>query len=516
MMTPTYASPDVEPDAVRRALAKAGFELDAPVATRRVLLDTFDGRLHDAGLRLEHHTVAGKSRLVLVGTGTAPAHATATGLPTSASDVPAGPLRARLAPLLEMRVLLPTLTIDSVSTVASQRDRTGKLVTSVAIDEQLHANSTQLATPHWLGKIEPLLGYEKAAQRADALLEGLGLQKLDEDLVTLAAQAAGVDLRGTSISPTVRLDPALPAFDAYRSVLANLALAIDVNWQGTVDDVDSEFLHDLRVAVRRTRSVLAQAKRVLPPDVRDQRRADFKWLGDLTSPARDLDVYVLEWDSYVAPLGDGARRALRPVLARLEKRRRTEHVALAKQLKGARARTLLSSWREWLSEPPADQLDLKDAARPIGRIAAARIIDAQRQLVDRGRGITPVTPAQELHELRKDAKKLRYLLECFGGLYETAPRKAFVGRLKALQDNLGEHQDAEVHVAQLQELAAELDGARGVGTPTILAMGQLTEHLDQRRRAAREEFAQRFAAYDTRPTRDALSTLLASTKQAKG
>ena len=58
--------------------------------------------------------------------------------------------------------------------------------------------------------------------------------------------------------------------------------------------------------------------------------------------------------------------------------------------------------------------------------------------------------------MRKDAKKLRYLLECFGGLLAGGERKAFVKRLKALQDNLGEHQDAEVHADKLRTVADEL------------------------------------------------------------
>ena len=85
-----------------------------------------------------------------------------------------------------------------------------------------------------------------------------------------------------------------------------------------------------------------------------------------------------------------------------------------------------------------------------------RIDKAQDRLLAQGRAITPDTPAEEVHELRKDAKKLRYLLECFGGLLPAAERKAFVKRLKELQDNLGEHQDAAVHVAQLHEAVDEL------------------------------------------------------------
>ena len=86
-------------------------------------------------------------------------------------------------------------------------------------------------------------------------------------------------------------------------MLANLADTIEANRPGTIDDIDEEFLHELRVAVRRTRSVLAESKGVLPDDVRDAQREAFGELGQQTGPARDLDVYVVGWDAYVAPLG---------------------------------------------------------------------------------------------------------------------------------------------------------------------------------------------------------------------
>jgi CHAD domain-containing protein len=112
-----------------------------------------------------------------------------------------------------------------------------------------------------------------------------------------------------------------------------------------------------------------------------------------------------------------------------------------------------------------------------------------------------------LHDLRKDAKKLRYLLECFGGLFPAKPRRAFVGQLKALQDNLGEHQDAEVHLAQLRVLARELH-AEGVDADVLLAMGRLGDQLERRRRQERDDFAARFAAYDTKANRRALDELI--------
>ena len=88
---------------------------------------------------------------------------------------------------------------------------------------------------------------------------------------------------------------------------------MEANRQGTIDDVDSEFLHDLRVAVRRSRSVLSHGKRVLPAHGRDHFRAEFRWLGEVTGPVRDLDVYLIEWPDYVATLDSDSAAALEPV-----------------------------------------------------------------------------------------------------------------------------------------------------------------------------------------------------------
>ena len=171
----------------------------------------------------------------------------------------------------------------------------------------------------------------------------------------------------------------------------------------------------------------------------------------------------------------------------------------------------MAAWRAWL-EPGdgAGRGQPPEAERALGRVVTARISAAQEQLLARGRGIGSGSPATDLHDLRKDAKKLRYLLECFSGLLALAPRKAFVQQLKALQDNLGEHQDTEVHSEWLRVTSQELHGEPGTTAATLLAMGQLTEHFEQRRQAARDEFADRFTAYDTKRTRRSLDDLLAS------
>ncbi len=94
----------------------------------------------------------------------------------------------------------------------------------------------------------------------------------------------------------------MPAAAALAAVLTALLDTIEANVPGTVRDVDTEFLHDLRIAVRRTRSALKLAGDALPGGVAGRYRAEFKWLGDLTTPTRDLDVYLLGFPEMAAGL----------------------------------------------------------------------------------------------------------------------------------------------------------------------------------------------------------------------
>jgi CHAD domain-containing protein len=215
-------------------------------------------------------------------------------------------------------------------------------------------------------------------------------------------------------------------------------------------------------------------------------------------------VYVVGWDDYIAPLAANGRDSLDRVLAALQRRRKSAHVELARTLRSDACRDVLASWREWLDDPGVVPLD----HRRLGPVVARRVAKAQAKILADGRAITPDTPAERLHDLRKDTKKLRYLLECFGSLFPAKERKAFVSQLKALQDNLGEHQDAEVHLAQLRELAHDLHARATVDTDALLAMGRLSDHLDRRRAEERAAFVDRFAAYDTKANRRALDAMI--------
>lgn len=490
-------------------LTSAGFDVGPFRPVTRTVLDTFDGRLHGAGLRLVLRRQADEAELVLSASGSADARLVVPDAPSTVAALPPGPFRERLAPVVEARALQPVLTLSGGEALAARRDRSGKIEVVVVLHDRLAVEANELTGLRWAAELRGLEGYAAATRRARKLLEDGQLEAHPIDVVGIVAAAAAIDLAGFVVSPTVPLEWNEPASAAYRKVLANLAGTIEANHQGTVDDVDPEFLHDLRVAVRRSRSVLALGKGVVPSDIRAHLRGELGWLGSATGPARDLDVQLMDWSGYTEPLGADGAAALAPVVAHLRERQVAAHEELKRALCSVRYRKLVEAWRAWLAEPV--ELDEHgESGRAIGKVVSQRIVSAQSKMVRRGRAIGPTTPGEELHELRKDAKKLRYLLECFGGLFPGKARKDFVQRLRALQDNLGEHQDAEVQSAQLGELSRDLYGSRGVSADTLLALGRLLGILEQRRAVTRHEFAQRFAGYDSKTTAAAFDRLLRS------
>ena len=228
-------------------------------------------------------------------------------------------------------------------------DRRGKATVVAELHDGVQADGDPV--DGWLLELQVVAGHDDERERITTRLLSLGLAAEDTDVVALAARATGRSLEGRSSSPTVPLEATEPALAGYRRVLANLADTIEANRPGTVEDIDEEFLHDLRVAVRRTRSVLAQGKKVLPDDIRDQYREAFGELGQQTGPARDLDVYVAGWDAYIAPLGLRGDPGLDKVKGEIEHRRRAAHAELAEVLQSDGCRSLIDGWRSWLADP---------------------------------------------------------------------------------------------------------------------------------------------------------------------
>ena len=202
---------------------------------------------------------------------------------------------------------------------------------------------------------------------------------------------------------------------------------------------DAEALHQARVALRQLRSAFS----IFAPALADERfehmRGELRWLAATTNEARDLDVLIGLVDAPPPSLTDARERACaRATRALASARARELMLELGRSLDGG----------VWRQGPGAARL-------PAAEFAFAALDGLRRKVKKRGRHLRSLDDA-ELHELRIAAKKLRYACEFFAALFPlpTAHRRQerFVQDLRALQDRLGELQDAAVAPTLLERL----------------------------------------------------------------
>jgi CHAD domain-containing protein len=307
----------------------------------------------------------------------------------------------------------------------------------------------------------------------------------------------------------------MPGAEAVSAILLQQLDALEANVDGVLHDIDTEFLHDLRVAVRRTRTALKLLGHVLPGELTLRFASEFRWLGDTTTPLRDLDVQLLSLPPMAARLVAASPDDLQPLAAYLTRRRAAERRKLSQALRSARFDAMVGDWRKALLVPRAaghasGPHAAGHASGPrAAELSADRTRRAHARVLRLGSAITASSPAESLHTLRKRCKELRYVLEFFASLHDPQLYAAVLADLKRLQDCLGEFQDSEVQSAEIQSLAPAMLARQAAPASTLLAMGELAAQLGTRQRAARAEFADRFARFAGGAGRDRMAALTA-------
>lgn len=427
-----------------------------------------------------------------------------------ARDLPAGVLRDRAAAAVGIRRLLPLLEVESRVRVLRLLNEDDKTVVRLVLEESRFRDGRSgrgVALSSRL-RLCPVRGYEDELSGAAGLLEQvLGLEPARTPLLLEALAAAGRRPGDYSSKVAFRLDPERRADASTKEILRGLLDTLEANVEGTLANLDPEFLHDLRVATRRSRSALAQIKGVFPAEVVDDFKGRLAWLQGVTGPVRDMDVYLLDFEGYRDSLPAPLRPHLEALREFLQAHYAQAHAAMAAALRSARFADLLRDWRAFLQSPVPERSALPNAMRPTKAVADERIWRAARRVLREGNAITAASPAEEMHELRKSCKKLRYLMEFFQSLYPKREIGPLIKQLKVLLDNLGGLQDLAVQAGHLRELAERMRAEGRAGTDNLLAMGALVGDLFRRQAAAREEFSRIFAELDSEASRVAYRSL---------
>lgn len=347
--------------------------------------------------------------------------------------------RATLSPIFTVRVVRRQRTfeyggatiemaVDEGEVQAGERTRR---ISEVELELKAGDCDPMFDLARELSKTAPLyLSFDGKASQGQGLIDGADRSPRRHDKAPLA--------RG------------LTAAGAFQAIARNTLVQIAANGVVLREADSVEAVHQLRVAVRRLRSTISTFKNLVDDGRTDDIAAELKWLAGACDDARDFDVFA----AAAAALDDPALD-LAPLLAAIEAARARGHAKACAAVASGRFRELVletTAWVEtgaWLTQGGKASAKRRDMSAE--RFAAKALERRRKALLKRGADLQAQDDAGR-HEARLAAKKLRYAAESFAALFDAGAAKAFIKRLKRLQDQLGLMNDVAVAAALVERL----------------------------------------------------------------
>ena len=288
----------------------------------------------------------------------------------------------------------------------------------------------------------------------------------------LAAQAMSV-ARGQAPQPrqtgAASIAQGTSLDDAVAGVTGHLA-DVTLHWATHLVGAQTpEPVHQMRVGVRRLRSALTVFRRAVEPE------GGAPWLGQLATrlktlathlgAARDWDVFLTETGAEIAQAFAGDRRVA-GLLAAAARHRAAAYASLQTLIEGREwpdfelGLALLPSTRPWRAALAAEHAER--LAAPVSLYAKRALDRRLKHVLAQGDQLLAM-PHDQLHELRKQIKKLRYATEFFGGLFPEKPVRKYLPRLERLQAVLGTINDRAVSAGLVAQLGGGSDRAFACG-----------------------------------------------------
>jgi CHAD domain-containing protein len=242
------------------------------------------------------------------------------------------------------------------------------------------------------------------------------------------------------------------------------------------DPLDSEGLHDFRVALRRLRSCTRAYRPQLKGSVSKRMRRRLRDLTRATNPGRDTEVQLAWLHQQAAQLGPGDTQGLAWLVGRLEGRKFEALDAVTTEV-ASRFTKVATRLRPRLQTFRVEVRTGKGQDRPsFGQVTGGLILTQGGRLAEKLHAVRKADDVAEAHVARIAAKRLRYLLEPLSR--RVAGVKSQVQRLKELQDLLGQLRDRHVLVgeiaASLAGLARNKSGRPSGPEPGLMTLQHLT------------------------------------------
>lgn len=254
---------------------------------------------------------------------------------------------------------------------------------------------------------------------------------------------------------------------AFTAIAHACVTQLQGNEAGALDSDDPEYVHQMRVALRRLHAATRTFRPALPPAALDALRPGLRAMGRALGAVRDLDVLLEDVvaPALQAPAMDPALLSLVGdlIVARDAARERIRHYLYSAEYGHTLlllGETLALLEREPLLPPPAHAQEQAKPAQPpaddgaapsppaapaatLGAFAAGRLRRLHRQVRRLGQASASLR-AEDLHALRIGVKRLRYALEAFAPLFDPHATRRMLKQLARMQSRLGYLNDLAV------------------------------------------------------------------------
>lgn len=296
-------------------------------------------------------------------------------------------------------------------------------------------------------------------------------------------------LSGYADRPVKGAVPGLGKTDTLAEVLQSLIwsclLHLQSNLRGAMSSDDAEYLHQMRVALRRLRVVLRMVEKYRADEQLAALSKEVAALCVALGQAREWDVFIAQTVQPMCARMAG-HAGLQALLASSKRQRDACYSALRGEVQAHELQRLILRFAIWMNGTYWEQLQVAPPARDF---ATSRLQKLARRFAQSGQH--PGTlDAERLHALRIIAKKLRYSAEFFASLYDRQKAKSFLAVLSKVQDVLGQINDIAVTHRLLDELAASPD-LSAHQEAVVLAKGWIAHDLSHQFTALRKAI-QRF------------------------
>ena len=489
-----------------------------------IYLDTFDWRLFRHNLSLRLRRTGGKALYTLKSIGKIKEglaerreiECMAEGKIRAPWDITAEKINGEIAEIIYPRRLVEHVTIRT-------RRRTSKVVhpdgteVEIAFDSAaFQADGLQRPASCRLFEIEIELK-KGAPETLEAMAKNIAgtfaLVPSPQSKLETAIERLGISFPARNPPPELIVSADDRLDIAVKKILSFQLHRLQENIPGAIADVDTEFVHQARVATRRMRSLLRLFAGAVPKRSADYFTGELLWLGSLFGAVRDLDVFSLNIIKFRNDIALAPQKIIELLLRQIQGERASLLANLKEELASTRCRIFFLRLSTFTARKPAIRPLAPLALSKVAQIAPSVIFELLDKTIGLGKLLSLKPKLRNFHKLRIQFKKLRYAAEFFNPAFGGA-LSLFITDAVKIQDCLGELQDTvftrELIVGLLKKWKGSVMEPR-----LIFILGEMYQLQQEIASARQNEFREIWKKFDCEETLLKLSKALGTESTPK-